>query len=313
MKKLFFYVLLLATFFTVSTYAQQTTIDVRTGYGYSLDSNYQPYSLVSGKDKNKFFVNDVYVTYVSDTWNSVSGSASVNYNPIVGLNLYTAFVNYNFGVSESLNLSGTVSAGRVENNYYSYAEKQWSNPEISYTISRRFGLLPVTSDGASLTFKNTLGFASVMVANNGTDSSKSISAVIGVSPIKQLKIAGVFFKSENTQVYGGNLQFGGKSKLFGLKGSIGGEVLATDNSVTKSLAFSVFGEVGFKALKGISFLGRYDNLQPDTNISSTYTSVAGGISWMPVSFMKAGLNFRSSITTNTSRHNELGATVRVIF
>lgn len=308
MKKFIF--LMSLFFLMVANAFSQVSVDVRTSYSYSLDSNIQSGAMVTGTSKNKFNVNDVYVNYSSDWSSDFQGSASVNYNETNKLNLHTAQIGYNFGISQ--NLFGTVSMGRMENNFYSYSERQWQNPELSSSISRKFNILPYTGDGAELMLKSTQGFVSVMVSNGVSDSVKSLSAMVGVNPLKQFSVAGLYFKDDNNTVFGGDITVNLKNKKTGSL-VVGGEVLATNNSVTKGLTFSVFGEVFPKFSKNFSVVARYDNSKPDNNTDSRYEWLLAGVSYNPVSFVKAGVNFRTMLATGTSRHNEVVFNARMIF
>lgn len=291
---------------TLTLSAQSWKVNVFGGFNYSLDSNKQIGSKIEGKDKSKFEVKDVFVTYNSFDFGNFSASATLNCNEVQNVNLYSASLNY---LTNPLNkISFGVSLGKLENPWYTKTNKFWSNYSIEKVATQKNAILPQTDLGLEGKINSKYFNANVNVSNAGNDSSKSLTGVLSITPNKNFTISGLYYKHQDYKVFGGALNFNGTNKKSGTVNTTA-EYILTDNTVWKSTLISVYGEVQPKALGPVSLVAKYDTYKPNNDVEFKTNSLTFGFNYnFKVLYGvagKFGLNFHNVSSTNLESHNEV--------
>lgn len=285
----------------------QTTVSVKSylGLNYSLDSNQAPVSKITGKDKSKFVINDVFVGVESPDYYHWSGSAVVNYNETDKVNLYTASLNYGFFINKNL---VKFNLGKLENPWYNLTNTYWNNYLIENVGSYKYGIFGKTDGGVQGNFSSKYINGILNVSNGGNDSSKSIQGILVVKPFKTLSIGGTYFKLRDAKTYGGLINFNNTVKLGSL--NVTGEFLQLDNGI-KSTLISGYGEISPTFVKYFSLVAKYDSFKPNKDVDYTTNSLTVGFNYVPLSNVKVGLNFHNISQTNLQSHNELSVHAQI--
>lgn len=299
------YALVAMMLLTLAVYSQEWKANVFTGFNYSLDSNVLPESKITGKDKSKFEVKDVFVTFNSFKYEEFSASATLNYNEAEKFNLYSAEINFNKPINKTTTYGFTI--GKLENIWYNKTNKYWSNYSIEKVATVKYNLLPQTDLGFTGYLHSKYFDFDANVSNANNDSSKSLTGVLSIYPVKGLSLKGVYYKFEDYKVFGGGINFQGENKKSG-KVNVTGEFLLTDNTNWKSQLISVYSEIQPKVLGPISVVGKFDTYKPNKDSDYKENSLSVGLNYNYSIYGatgKIGFNFHNVSSTNSDSHNEV--------